>query len=142
MYYLLDAWLLALSGCEKVFAILKDMKQLWGLLRIMLGWIFLWPFLDKLFGWGFATEAGQGWLQGGSPTAGFLQFGTKGPLAEYFQSLAGQAWVDWLFMAGLLPSWWGVIARHLDATGSVGRRSNAGVDVSGRFFATGAQSAD
>jgi len=70
--------------------------------RISLGWIFLWAFVDKLFGFGFATEAGNAWMNGVSPTAGFLKFGTKGAFAEIFQGLAGVAIVDWLFMAGLL----------------------------------------
>jgi thiosulfate dehydrogenase (quinone) large subunit len=73
-----------------------------GLLRIAMGWIFFWAFLDKLFGLGFATEAGKSWLNGTSPTAGFLNFATTGPLANIFQSLTGSTWVDWLFMLGLL----------------------------------------
>lgn len=84
-----------------------------SLARISLAVIFLWAFFDKLFGLGFATcrsrttdmiEVGcsQAWVQGGSPTEGFLKNGTQGPFAEWFQSLAGMAWVDWLFMVGLL----------------------------------------
>lgn len=72
-----------------------------GALRIALGWIFLWAFLDKLFGLGFATEREASWLEGGSPTEGYLSFATKGPFADTFQSLAGYAIVDWLFMLGL-----------------------------------------
>lgn len=68
----------------------------------MMGWIFLWPFLDKLFGLGFATEAGSGWVDGGSPTSGFFQFGTRGPFQEFFQGMAGSVFADWLFMLGLL----------------------------------------
>ncbi len=70
-------------------------------LRIALGWVFLWAFLDKLFGLGFATERGSSWLNGGSPTEGFLNFATKGPFADAFGALAGYAVVDWLFMVGL-----------------------------------------
>lgn len=86
---------------------------IFGLLRIALGWIFLWPFLDKLFGLGFTTcrdvDSGavmmmceKAWINGGSPTTGFLTFGTHGPFADLFQLLAGVAVVDWLFMVGLL----------------------------------------
>ncbi len=32
---------------------------------------------------------------------GFLKFGTDGPLAGFYQSFAGAAWADWLFMIGL-----------------------------------------
>lgn len=70
--------------------------------RITMGLIFLWAFLDKTFGLGFATEASKAWIAGGSPTAGFLQYATSGPFAALFQSLAGSAIVDWLFMLGLL----------------------------------------
>ncbi|MDP4010486.1 MAG: hypothetical protein Q8P37_01345 [Candidatus Spechtbacteria bacterium] len=69
---------------------------------MFLGWIFFWPFLDKVFGLGFTTKAEQAWLNGGSPTTGFLKFGTKGPFADMFQNLAGNMFVDWIFMLGLL----------------------------------------
>lgn len=85
----------------------------WASLRISLGFVFLWAFLDKTFGLGFATcrdvktdaintMCEKSWLNGGSPTAGFLNFGTKGPFADFYQNLAGLGWVDWLFMLGLL----------------------------------------
>lgn len=69
--------------------------------RILLGFIFLWAFADKLFGLGFATPAERAWLEGGSPTAGFLK-GVEGPFAGFFNSLSGLAVADWLFMLGLL----------------------------------------
>ena len=60
----------------------------WTTLRILLGWSFLWAFLDKAFGLGFATcrmENGgfdffcdSAMIQGGSPTFGFLNFATQG----------------------------------------------------------------
>ncbi|GHE38437.1 membrane protein [Streptosporangium violaceochromogenes] len=74
----------------------------WAIARISLGWIFLWAFLDKTFGWGFATPAGRAWIAGGSPTTGFLKGTGDNALGGLFGALAGQAWVDWLFMAGLL----------------------------------------
>jgi thiosulfate dehydrogenase (quinone) large subunit len=80
----------------------KRIDYIWALLRIGLGLIFLWAFLDKLFGLGFATAAERAWLLGVSPTAGFLAYATKGPLAGLFQLLTGSAIVDWLFMLGLL----------------------------------------
>ncbi|WP_166133144.1 DoxX family protein [Nocardioides ochotonae] len=72
-----------------------------AVLRISLGWVFLWAFLDKLFGLGFATERDASWINGGSPTEGFLSFGTSGPFADAFQSLAGHTVVDVAFMVGL-----------------------------------------
>lgn len=77
-------------------------KILWLKLRLVMGLIFLWAFVDKLFGLGFATTKQNAWMNGGSPTSGFLLNATKGPLAEFFRGLAGIAVVDWLFMAGLL----------------------------------------
>jgi thiosulfate dehydrogenase (quinone) large subunit len=74
----------------------------WAGLRIALGWVFLWAFLDKTFGLGFATEKEAAWTEGGSPTEGFLAFGTKGPFADFYQGMAGAAFADWLFMIGLL----------------------------------------
>lgn len=71
-------------------------------LRLAMGFIFLWAFLDKLFGLGFATTSDKAWIHGGSPTAGFLSFGVKGPFVDMFHSLAGVALVDWMFMLGLL----------------------------------------
>ncbi|WP_228010236.1 hypothetical protein [Nonomuraea phyllanthi] len=59
-----------------------------------LGWIFLWAFLDKTFGWGFATPAAKAWINGGSPTTGFLKGTGEHALGGFFGSLAGQAWVD------------------------------------------------
>ncbi|WP_283137639.1 hypothetical protein [Rhizohabitans arisaemae] len=76
--------------------------RVWAVTRIAMGWIFFWAFLDKTFGWGFATPANRAWIEGGSPTTGFLKGASDGALGGFFGGLAGQAWVDWLFMAGLL----------------------------------------
>lgn len=70
--------------------------------RISLGWIFLWAFLDKTFGLGHQTTVARAWLNGGQPTKGFLAAATAGPLAGFYRGLAGNPWVDWLFMVGLL----------------------------------------
>ncbi len=72
------------------------------MLRLAMGFIFLWAFFDKVFGLGFATTSEQAWINGGSPTSGFLTFAAKGPFANIFHALAGVAVVDWLFMLGLL----------------------------------------
>lgn len=68
--------------------------------RIGLGFIFLWAFLDKLFGLGFATPTDKGWLDGGNPTKGFLS-GAEGPFAGLYHDLAGTAIANTLFMTGL-----------------------------------------
>jgi thiosulfate dehydrogenase [quinone] large subunit len=69
-------------------------------LRIVLGWVFLWAFLDKLVGLGYATPAAKSWLNGGSPTKGFLSSST-GPFAGFYHDLAGTGLANWLFMLGL-----------------------------------------
>ncbi len=73
-----------------------------GITRLAMGWTFLWPFLDKTFGLGHETAKADAWVNGGSPTAGFLGHATKGPFADFYQGIAGDAWADWLFMIGLL----------------------------------------
>lgn len=75
---------------------------IWVLLRILLGWLYLWAFLDKAFGLGFATPAENAWISGGSPTYGYLMFATKGPFVGLYQALAESAVVEWLFMLGIL----------------------------------------
>lgn len=80
----------------------KRMRYVWAACRIALGWLFLWAFLDKLLGLGFATSPEGAWIAGGSPTAGYLGFATTGPLAGLYQSMAGNPLLDWLFMLALL----------------------------------------
>lgn len=72
-----------------------------AVLRIAFGFLFLWPFFDKLFGLGFATPAERAVVNGGSPTTGYLS-GVEGPLASFYNGMAGSGLVDVLFMAGLL----------------------------------------
>jgi thiosulfate dehydrogenase [quinone] large subunit len=71
-------------------------------LRLLTGFVFLWAFLDKTFGLGYATPSGKGWIDGGSPTRGFLGGVAVGPMESVFHAWAGDAWADWLFMLGLL----------------------------------------
>jgi thiosulfate dehydrogenase [quinone] large subunit len=95
-----------------------------SLARIGIGFVFLWAFLDKLIGLGFATcrnaETGvveimcdSAWLQGGHITEGYLksaagEFGGE-PMGVYGELFKG--WgdfaigsfrpLDWVFMLGL-----------------------------------------
>jgi thiosulfate dehydrogenase [quinone] large subunit len=73
-----------------------------AVVRVAVGFVFLWAFLDKTFGFGYATPAARAWINGGSPTKGFLGRVAVGPLESTFHAWAGAAWADWLFMAGLL----------------------------------------
>lgn len=70
--------------------------------RVSIGFVFLWAFVDKAFGLGFATARADAWVNGGSPTFGFLNFGTEGKIFhDFFAGLSGPV-ADWLFMTGLL----------------------------------------
>ncbi|MGW6921102.1 hypothetical protein ACWGA9_07420 [Streptomyces sp. NPDC054950] len=71
-------------------------------LRLLTGFVFLWAFLDKTFGLGYATPSGKGWIDGGSPTKGFLGSVAVGPMESTFHAWAGDPWANWLFMLGLL----------------------------------------
>lgn len=69
--------------------------------RIVLGLVFLWAFLDKLFGLRYTTLPERAWIDGGEPTRGYLS-SSYGPLEGMFEAMAGNAFVDTLFMLGLL----------------------------------------
>jgi len=73
-----------------------------AVLRIGMGFLFLWAFLDKAFGFGYATPAAKSWINGGSPTNGFLSSVEVGPFQSMFNSIAGAWWADTIFMVGLL----------------------------------------
>ena len=96
-------------------------QRVLAVMRIGFGITFLWAFFDKLLALGFHTGAvtnpetgardsidffakDAAWLNGGSPTEGFLAFGVPAdnPFKDFFNNMAGDAWADWLFMAGLL----------------------------------------
>ena len=70
--------------------------------RVAIGFAFLWAFLDKTFGFGYATQSAKAWINGGSPTKGFLSRVAVGPFESTFHAWAGATWADWLFMIGLL----------------------------------------
>lgn len=73
-----------------------------AVLRLATGAIFLWAFLDKLVGFGYATPGERAWINGGSPTEGFLGGVSVGPFESMFHAMAGNWLVDTLFMLGLL----------------------------------------
>ena len=72
-----------------------------AVLRVATGFVFLWAFVDKLFGLGYATPAKGAWISGGSPTKGFLSSVHVGPFESMFHAWAGTWWANWLFMLGL-----------------------------------------
>lgn len=76
-------------------------RKVLAVVRITTGLVFGWAFLDKLFGLGYATTGENAWINGGSPTSGFLGHLDHGPFASMFHGWAGAWWADWLFMLGL-----------------------------------------
>ncbi len=70
--------------------------------RLAIGFEFLWAFFDKTFGLGYSTPTAHAWINGGSPTKGFLSGVASGPLQGVYNAIAGAPVVDWLFMLGLL----------------------------------------
>ena len=77
-------------------------RWVWPALRVAVGFVFLWTFLDKTFGLGFATSGEKAWITGASPTSGFLAQGTDSPLTGAYAAMSGVPLVDWLFMLGML----------------------------------------
>lgn len=88
--------------------------RIWGVLRLSIGWVFLWAFLDKLLALGFASgrnpETGvvdrfgdTAWIYGGSPTDGFLEFGlhTKAPFTDFYSGLVGSPVIEWIYMLSM-----------------------------------------
>ncbi len=73
-----------------------------AVLRVATGFVFLWAFLDKTFGWNYATPSAKAWINGGSPTNGFLAHVEVGPFQSFFHSIAGAGWANVAFMLGLL----------------------------------------
>jgi len=81
-----------------------------AVLRVSTGFVFLWAFLDKTFGLNYATPSAKAWINGGSPTKGFLSSVETGPFQSWFHSIAGTGWANSLFMLGLLGIGVAVIA--------------------------------
>ncbi|GLY99615.1 DoxX family membrane protein [Actinoplanes sp. NBRC 103695] len=80
----------------------KTAARALAILRISTGFVFLWAFLDKTFGLHYATPGERSWINGGSPTKGFLSGVDVGPFQGFFHSIAGNPLADWAFMLGLL----------------------------------------
>jgi thiosulfate dehydrogenase [quinone] large subunit len=95
-------------------------SYVWGVLRLLIGFEFLWAFLDKLVGLGFATERADAWVNGGSPASGAVMYALKGPFVGFYETITGgqavvfgadgtpiggapvNAWVDWVYMGAML----------------------------------------
>ena len=70
--------------------------------RVVLGFVFLWAFLDKTFGLGYSTQPAKSWLNGGTPAQGFMKgLDPAKPFTGFIQSLGGPV-TDFLFQLGML----------------------------------------
>ncbi|WP_228266613.1 DoxX family protein [Ornithinimicrobium ciconiae] len=78
-------------------------RKLLAGMRILIGWTFMWPFLDKLFGLGYGTESARAWIEGGAPAQGYMINATSGPFKEVFVWMAETfgGLTDFVFMFGL-----------------------------------------
>ncbi len=83
--------------------------RFWPVLRIAFGLTFLWAFFDKLLALGFAPAVPRTARSTGSVTPpgstaaarprASSAFGADGPFKEFYNSIAGAAWADWLLHA-------------------------------------------
>lgn len=77
-------------------------RRVLAVLRLATGFIFLWAFLDKTFGLAYSTPTDRAWVNGGTPSQGFLLGdAVVGPLKPVFASIASPA-SDVLFMLAML----------------------------------------
>ena len=65
-----------------------------AVLRLAAGFVFLWAFLDKTFGLHYSTPSAKSWINGGSPTKGFLGSVEVGPFQSLFHT-ARVIILDW-----------------------------------------------
>jgi thiosulfate dehydrogenase [quinone] large subunit len=77
-------------------------RRVLAVLRIATGFIFLWAFLDKTFGLRYSTLPANAWINGGTPSQGFLKSpAVVGPFKGFFAAIASPT-TDVLFMLGML----------------------------------------
>ncbi len=70
-------------------------------LRIVLGFMMVWAFLDKLLGLGMPTAPEAAVINGGSPTEYYLSELVSGVFTGMFHAIAGNPAVDFILMAGM-----------------------------------------
>ena len=102
----------AIETTESTIVTSETARKALAVLRVAFGLTFLWAFFDKLLALGFSTGVDDkgvvdrfgpaAWINGASPTEGFLKFGADGPFKGFYNSIGGAAWADWAFMLGLL----------------------------------------
>ena len=87
---------------EEIVASATARKAL-AALRIVLGFVFLWAFLDRTLGLGYSTAPEDAWIRGGSPVLSFVSSSLEDgkPFTGIFRAIANPG-AGVLFMLGLL----------------------------------------
>ncbi len=104
----------------------KGLQRVFALMRVALGWTFLWAFLDKAFALGFSTgrDPATGvvdfygkaaWIHGASPTKGVFAYALNaGWFTSFYEKLGNvtmtaqgptanpPAWIDAVYMVSML----------------------------------------
>lgn len=78
-------------------------RKMLAVARIVIGFYFLWAFVDKFFGLGFTTASDRSVLSGGTPAQGYINnaIADGQPLKGLYQSLFANGFGDFMFMLGL-----------------------------------------
>lgn len=123
----------------------KGLQRVVAALRVLLGWTFLWAFLDKALALGFTTgrdpetgaitffKEGAAWFNGGSPTRGVFAYALNaGPFRSLYENLgnvtmtaqgpaaAPPAWIDAVYMGSMLLIGLGLIFGVMTRLAAVG----------------------
>jgi thiosulfate dehydrogenase [quinone] large subunit len=123
----------------------RGLQRVFGGLRLLMGWTFLWAFLDKAFGLGFATGRnaetgaivffgeGQAWFNGGSPTKGVFAYALNaGPFQGFYEGLGNvqmtaqgptadpAMWIDVVYMGAMLLIGLGLVFGVMTRLAAVG----------------------
>lgn len=119
----------------------KGLQAVFGVLRLFMGWTFLWAFIDKLWAFGYATgrledgtvDKTAAWIDGASPTAGVFAYALNaGPFTSFYEGIGNvqmtaqgptadpAVWVDWTYMLAMLLIGLGLITGVMTRLAAVG----------------------
>ena len=122
----------------------RGLQRVMGVLRLALGFTFLWAFADKLLALGFSTGrdpvtgivdrfGDTAWINGGSPTKGVFAYGLNaGWFTSFYEGIgnvtttangpaaAPPAWVDAVYMTAMLLIGLGLITGIMTRLAAVG----------------------
>jgi thiosulfate dehydrogenase (quinone) large subunit len=132
----------------------KGLQRVFGVLRLFIGFEFLWAFLDKTFGLGYGTENAAAWIHGGSPASGVM-FSLTGPFTSFYEAVTGghhvtgfgadgaplgfvpvNEWVNWVYMGAMLLIGLGLMAGVMTRLAAFGGMVWMGIFYTATFFAT------